>query len=393
MTAVPSLDDISVAGKRVLLREDLNVPLSDDGVITSDVRLQRALPTIEKLIKDNAAVLLLSHLGRPTEGEFDEKFSLKPVADYLSKYFNKPVRLEKNWLDGVDVASGEVVLCENVRFNVGEKSNSPELAQKIAKLADIFVMDAFATSHRAQASTVGVTQFIEQVVAGPLFLSELNALQKILETPKKPILAIIGGAKVSTKLDLISNIIAKVDYLILGGGIANTFLAANGHNIGRSLHEADLIPKAKDYLAKAKEMGCEIILPLDAVVATEISDAAQAYEKAFTDITSDEMILDVGQKTSQLYDSIVSDMATILWNGPVGVFEKKPFANGTKRLAQAIAKSQAYSVAGGGDTVAAIDVFNLQSEISYISTAGGAFLELMEGKTLPAISALEKNKI
>lgn len=386
---IKKITDLDVKNKRVLIREDFNVPL-DEGKITSDARIRAALPTIEYAIQNNAQVILMSHLGRPKEGEFQSDLSLAPVADCLSKLLHKPVKLITQWIDGIKLEPGEIILCENVRFQKGEKENDPKLAKKMAALCDIFVMDAFATAHRAEASTVGVAQFAPQACAGFLLAQELTALQQALENPARPLVAIIGGSKVSTKLTLLSNLLSKVNQLILGGGIANTFLAAQGFPIGKSLYEPDLIPQAKTMLSEAQKLGIKILLPQDVVVANEFAKDATATIRSVEDINSDEMILDIGPNTADHYATILQAARTILWNGPVGVFEFPQFAQGTKVLALAIAKSSAFSIAGGGDTLAAIEKFNITDQISYISTGGGAFLEFVEGKILPAVKILEE---
>lgn len=387
--AILKMSDLDLKGKRVLIRVDFNVPLKD-GVIKSDKRLRASAPTIKMAMDAGAKVIVLSHLGQPEEGTFSEEFSLKPVADWLSKYFGKPVRLERNWLDGVEVQPGEMVLCENVRFNKGEKKDNEELAKKMAALCDIFVMDAFATAHRAQASTHGVGKFAPVACAGPLLVAELDALGKALEKPEHPLVAIVGGSKVSTKLQLLENLLGKVDQLLVGGGIANTFMAAAGLPIGKSLVEADFIPKAKELLALAKQRGAEIPIPTDVVVAKEMTETAVATIKAAKDVAADDMILDIGPETSKRLAEMLTKAKTIVWNGPVGVFEMDQFAAGTKVLAEAVAQSQAFSIAGGGDTVSAIEKFKVQDKISYISTAGGAFLEYLQGDKLPAVKMLEE---
>ncbi|MCB1828162.1 MAG: phosphoglycerate kinase [Coxiellaceae bacterium] len=386
---IQSMADLDLSNKRVMIREDLNVPMQE-GRITSDERIKRALPAIQSLIKQNAAVMILSHFGRPTEGKFDHEFSLAPVADALSNALDQTVRLEKDWLNGVDVKPGEVVLCENVRFNVGEKKNDPALAKKMAALCDVFVMDAFATAHRAQASTAGITEYAKEVCAGPLLLEELNALSKGLSDPKRPLVAIVGGSKVSTKIQVLESLIDKVDVLIVGGGIANTFLAAEGHNIGASLYEADWLASAKQLLTTAKEKDVSIPLPIDVAVATEFSASANAMIRSLDAVAENEMILDVGPQTANAYPEIMQSAGTIVWNGPVGVFEFPAFENGTRALGEAIAQSNAFSIAGGGDTIAALDQFNIEKNISYVCTGGGAFLEYLEGKPLPAVVALEQ---
>jgi phosphoglycerate kinase len=333
--------------------------------------------------------MLLSHLGRPVEGQYDEASSLKPVADQLAKLLGKPVRLEKEWLNGITIAPGEVVLCENVRFNNGEEKNSDALGQKMAALCDIFVMDAFGTAHRAQASTHSVAKFAPIACAGPLLASELDALGKALETPAKPLLAIVGGSKVSTKLTVLESLSEKVDQLIVGGGIANTFIAAAGFSVGKSLYEADLIPEAQRLIAAAKKSGSEIPIPVDVVCAKEFSETAIATIKNVADVEADDLILDIGPVTAKQYADLIKSAGTIVWNGPVGVFEIEQFSHGTQTLATAIAESKAFSIAGGGDTLAAIDKYNINDKVSYTSTGGGAFLEFLEGKELPAVSILK----
>lgn len=383
------MNDLNLAGKRVLIREDLNVPIKD-GIITSDQRLEAALPTLNAALEAGAAVMVLSHLGRPEEGRFEKRFSLEPVANYLKQSLHYPVRFVSDYLDGVDVAPGELVICENVRFNRGEKNNDDELAKKMAKLCDVFVMDAFGTAHRAQASTYGVAKYAPIAAAGPLLIRELDALQSVLKAPKKPIVAIVGGAKVSSKLTLLKQLVTMVDCLIPGGGIANTFLKAKGFEIGVSLYEPDLIDEARAILALAKETGCKIPLPTDVVVGKTFNENCPAYNKTLTNVASDDMILDIGPITVSDYVDIINEAKTIIWNGPVGVFEFAQFAYGTRALAIAIAASDAFSIAGGGDTLAAIDLYDLNQQMSYISTGGGAFLEYLEGKTLPAVAILQE---
>lgn len=386
--SIKRMVDLDLAGKRVLIRQDLNVPVKN-GVVTSDLRIQASVPTIEQALAAGAAVMLLSHLGRPVEGQYDEASSLKPVADSLSKLLGKPVRLEKDWLDGIEIAPGEVVLCENVRFNVGEEKNSDELGQKMAALCDIFVMDAFGTAHRAQASTHSVAKFAPQVCAGPLLASELDALGKALETPTKPLIAIVGGSKVSTKLTVLKSLSEKVDQLIVGGGIANTFIAAAGFPVGKSLFEADLVEEAQRLIAAAKQAGSDIPIPVDVVCAKEFSETAVATVKKVADVEADDLILDIGPDTAKQYAELIKSAGTIVWNGPVGVFEIEQFSHGTQALATAIAESPAFSIAGGGDTLAAIDKYNISEQVSYTSTGGGAFLEFLEGKELPAVAILK----
>ncbi|GAB4189966.1 MAG: phosphoglycerate kinase [Wenzhouxiangellaceae bacterium] len=378
-----TMQEIDLAGKRVMIREDLNVPV-DNGQVASDARIRAALPTIQLALKQGAAVIVLSHLGRPAGAGYEAQYSLQPVADHLATLLGQPVRLQREWLEGVEVKPGEVVLCENVRFNPGEKSNDAELARRMAALCDVFVMDAFGTAHRAQASTEGVIHHAPQACAGPLLSGEIEALRRALQHPKKPLLAIIGGSKVSTKLGVLQALSGKVDQMIVGGGIANTLLAAAGKPIGQSLHEPDMMEQAKALLASG-----QIPLPSDVAVADRFAADAQRREVGADDVAGDDLILDVGPQTIQQYCQLIASAGTILWNGPVGVFEFPGFAAGTEALARAIAEADAYSIAGGGDTLAAIDQWQLADRISYISTGGGAFLEYVEGKTLPAIAALE----
>ncbi len=382
--SVLKMTDLDLSGKRVLIREDLNVPVKE-GKVSSDARIRAALPTIEHALKAGAKVMVMSHLGRPTEGEYDEAFSLAPVADHIGQLLNRRVPLLKDWLDGVSVDAGQLVLLENVRFNSGEKKNNDDLARKMAELCDIFVMDAFGTAHRAQASTHGVAKYAPIACAGPLLANELDALAKALLAPVSPVVAIVGGSKVSTKLTVLEALSEKVDQLIVGGGIANTFLAAAGHPVGKSLYEADLIDQAKALMAKT-----HIPLPTDVVVATEFSEAATATVKAVSDVGEDDMILDIGPDTAQALAKILGAAKTIIWNGPVGVFEFDQFGQGTKVLSLAIAENQGFSIAGGGDTLAAVDKYDIADKISYISTGGGAFLEFVEGKALPAVTILEE---
>ncbi|MBT3813572.1 MAG: phosphoglycerate kinase [Gammaproteobacteria bacterium] len=385
---VKKMADLDLNGKRILIRQDLNVPVKD-GEITSDIRIRASLPAIKLGLDSGAAVMLMSHLGRPTEGEFDSTASLQSVAKRLSELLSLPVRLEKDWIDGIEIEPGEVVLCENVRFNVGEKTNSPELGKKMAALCDIFVMDAFGTAHRAQASTHSVIEHAKIACAGPLLSAELEALGKSLNNPVSPVVAIVGGSKVSTKLTALESLSKKVDQLIVGGGIANTFIAAAGYSVGKSLYEADLIDDAKALIAAAKANNSDIPIPVDVVCAKEFSETAEATVKNVADIADDDMVLDIGPETAKQYAAMLNSAKTIVWNGPVGVFEIDQFAAGTKTLACAIADSAAFSIAGGGDTLAAIDKYAIKDKISYTSTGGGAFLEFLEGKELPAITALE----
>lgn len=387
--SVTKMVDIDLSGKRVLIRQDLNVPVKD-GKVTSDLRIQASIPTIEHALNAGAAVMIMSHLGRPSEGEYDEAASLKPVADQMSTLLGKPVRLEKDWLEGFDIQTGEVVLCENVRFNVGEKKNNDDLGKKMANLCDVFVMDAFGTAHRAQASTHSVAKFAPVACAGPLLAKELEALGQALNQPSRPLVAIVGGSKVSTKLTVLESLSEKVDQLIVGGGIANTFIAATGFSVGKSLYEADLISEAKKLMAAAKAAGSDIPVPVDVVCAKEFSDTAAATIKKVDDVEDDDLILDIGPETAKLYNQILQSAGTIVWNGPVGVFEIDQFGEGTKSLSLAIAESAAFSIAGGGDTLAAIDKYNIKEKVSYTSTGGGAFLEFLEGKVLPAVAILEE---
>jgi phosphoglycerate kinase len=389
MARVMRMADLDLAGKRVLIREDLNVPVQN-GVVTSDARIRASLPTIEAARQAGARVLVMSHLGRPEEGVPAEEFSLAPVAARLSELLGRKVRFERAWLDGVTSEPGEVVLLENVRFNKGEKKNKDDLARKMAALCDVYVMDAFATAHRAEASTHGVGKFAPVACAGPLLMNELNALEKALGNPKRPLVAIVGGSKVSTKLTVLESLLAKVDKMIVGGGIANTFLAAAGHPIGKSLHEADMVEVARNLLSRSLSSGVQIPLPSDVVVAREFAASAEADVKPVAHVADGEMILDIGPDTAERFAAALDGAGTILWNGPVGVFEFDQFGEGTRVLAQAIARSPAFSIAGGGDTIAAIEKYGVAEDISYISTAGGAFLEFLEGKKLPAVEMLEQ---
>ncbi len=386
--SVISMADIELAGKRVLIREDLNVPVAD-GKVSSDARIRAALPTIRAALAANAAVMLVSHLGRPTEGEAEEKYSLQPVADRLTELLEIDVALVSDWIDGVDVAPGSVVLLENVRFLAGEKACDEALSRKMAALCDVFVMDAFGTAHRAQASTYGIAEYAPVACAGPLLMAELAALEKALTNPAKPMVAIVGGSKVSTKLTVLDALADIVDSLIVGGGIANTFIAAAGHGVGNSLYEADMLDIARK-LAEPKEGRAEIPLPSDVIVADEFSADADARHKPVEAVSADELILDIGPDTAAQFANIIAGAGTIIWNGPVGVFEFDQFGDGTRVIAEAIATSDAFSVAGGGDTLAAIDKYKVADRISYISTGGGAFLEFVEGKKLPAVEMLER---
>ena len=383
------MTDTDLRNKRVLIREDLNVPVQD-GVVTSDARIRAALPTIRYALDQRAKVFILSHLGRPEEGQYDEQFSLAPVAARLSDLLGKPVPLRKRWLDGVDCAPGDAVLCENVRFNKGEKKDDEALARRMAELCDVFVMDAFGTAHRAEASTHGVARFAKIACAGPLLVGELEALETALHQPARPLVAIVGGSKVSTKLTVLESLLEKVDQLIVGGGIANTFLAASGRVVGKSLHEAEMLDVARHLMDKARARGTEIPLPTDVVVAKEFAATAHADVRTIHDVRPDEMILDIGPDTSDQFSELLQSAGTIVWNGPLGVFEFEQFGEGTRAIAHAIARSKAFSLAGGGDTLAAIEKYGVEDGISYISTGGGAFLEFVEGKTLPAVVALEE---
>ncbi len=388
MNNMIKMSDIDLRNQRVLIREDFNVPIKD-GMITSDQRLEAGLPTLVAALEAGAAVMVLSHLGRPEEGFYDKRFSMKPVADYLAAQLDYPVRFVTDYLDGLDCQPGELVVCENVRFNRGETACDEALSKKLAALCDVFVMDAFGTAHRAQASTCGVAQYAPTAVAGPLLLRELDALQHVLRAPEKPIVAIVGGGKVSSKLSLLKKMVTMVDVLIPGGGIANTFLKAQAQEVGVSLCEHDLLDEARSILALAAEVGCEIPLPSDVVVSKSFSDMCPAFNKSLAHVAEDDMILDIGPETVARYVDVLASAKTIIWNGPVGVFEFPQFSYGTRALAIAIAKSSAFSIAGGGDTLAAIDQYNLMDQISYISTGGGAFLEYLEGKTLPAVAVLD----
>ena len=382
------MTDLDLRGKRVLIREDLNVPVQN-GVVTSDARIRASLPTIQAAKEAGARVMLMSHLGRPEEGVYDEEFSLAPVAQRLSELLGYKVRFAKDWLGGVECEPGEVVLLENVRFNKGEKKDNEELSRKMAQLCDVYVMDAFGTAHRAEASTHGVARFAKIACAGPLLMNEIIALETALDKPRRPLIAIVAGSKVSTKLTILESLLAKVDQLIVGGGIANTFLAAAGHSVGKSLVEADMIDIAKLLLVKARQLNVDIPLPTDVVVAREFAATAEADVKKVANVGPDEMILDIGPDTAESFGKRLAHAGTIVWNGPVGVFEFDQFGEGTRVLAQAIARSSGFSIAGGGDTLAAIEKYRVEDDISYISTGGGAFLEFLEGKKLPAVAALE----
>jgi phosphoglycerate kinase len=381
------MGDIDLRGKRVLIREDLNAPIKD-GRVASDGRLRAALPTLRAALEQGARVIVISHLGRPEEGHFDAKFTLAPVAQRLSELLGKPVPLVSDWIDGVEVGEGEIVLCENVRFQSGEKANDKALAKRLAALCDVFVMDAFGTAHRAQASTSGVAEVAPVACAGPLLTAELDALSQALDDPRRPLVAIVGGAKVSGKLEVLRALASRVDALIVGGGIANTLMAASGIDVGRSLMERDMIEFAARLLAG--EFGsADMPLPTDVIVAPSPDSGADAALKAVADVSGDDMILDVGPQTIDAYVQRLGNAGTIVWNGPLGVFEHAEFANGTRRIAEAVAASDAFSIAGGGDTLAAIEQFGVSDGISYISTGGGAFLEFLEGKRLPAVAVLQ----
>ncbi len=386
--AVKRMGDLELRGKRVLVREDLNVPVKD-GRVTSDQRIRAAVPTLKAALDAGAAVMVMSHLGRPKEGAFDEASSLEPVAASLAALLGRPVPLVRDWIDGVDVKPGAIVLCENVRFLPGETKNDEGLARRMAALCDIFVMDAFGTAHRAQASTAGVAEFAPVACAGPLLVAELEALAAALEHPKRPVVAIIGGAKVSTKIDVLKSLAAQVDELILGGGIANTVLAASGLDVGRSLVEADRVDFCKQLLA-GEFGGARVPLPVDVVVGKSLDPGETGADKSVSEVGADDMILDIGPETSRLYAEHLKSAGTIVWNGPLGVFEHPKFAAGTRAVAQAVATSAAFSIAGGGDTLAAIEQFGVTDQISYVSTGGGAFLEFLEGKKLPAVAVLEE---
>ncbi len=386
---INKMTGLDLSGKRVLIREDLNVPIKD-GEVTSDARIRAALPTIRAALGAKASVMLMSHLGRPEEGKFTAEFSLEPVAKRLTQLLGVPASLKRDWLDGVAVAPGEVVLLENVRFNKGEKKNSDELSKKMAALCDVYVMDAFGTAHRAEASTHGVAKYAPVACAGPLLVSELTALETALEKPARPLLAIVAGSKVSTKLTVLETLLSKVDQMIVGGGIANTFLRAQGFNIGKSLHEPDMLDICRRLIEQSQKRGIVIPMPTDVVVATEFSPVAEADVKPVGAVAENEMILDIGPDSSEALSGLIAAAGTILWNGPVGVFEFDQFGEGTRALANAIARSKAFSLAGGGDTLAAIEKYGVEDGISYISTGGGAFLEFVEGQKLPAVDILER---
>ena len=386
---VLNMSELDLSGKRVLIREDLNVPVKD-GVVTSDARIRAALPTIRLAMEKGARVMLMSHMGRPEEGKYDAELSLAPVAVRLSELLGKSVPLVQDWLNGVTVEPGHVVLCENVRFNKGEKKDSAELAKRMAAICDVFVMDAFGTAHRAEASTHGVARFAAVACAGPLLVGELTALELALEKPKRPLVAIVAGSKVSTKLTILEALLEKVDRLIVGGGIANTFLAASGVGVGKSLCEREMLDTCRRLMARARERGADIPLPTDVVVATEFAATAHADVRSIHDVRPEELILDIGPDTADRLAALIAAAGTVIWNGPVGVFEFDQFGEGTRVIAGAIASSNAFSLAGGGDTLAAIEKYGVEEGISYISTGGGAFLEFVEGKRLPAVVALEQ---
>lgn len=382
------MSDLDLGGKRVLIRQDLNVPIKD-GAVTSDARLRASIPTLQAALQANARVMVLSHLGRPTEGQPQAEYSLAPVAARLQALLGRPVGFSKDWLDGLQLAAGDIVLCENVRFNLGEGADEEALSRRMAALCDVFVMDAFGTAHRAQASTHGVGRYAPIACAGPLLSAELDALQRAVAAPAHPLVAVVGGSKVSTKLAVLESLLEKVDQLVVGGGIANTFIAAAGYNVGASLYEPDLVEVAERLIAAADKRGAHIPIPEDVVVAKTFAEDAVARTVSVDQVEDDDLILDVGPNTARQLAQIMSGAGTIVWNGPVGVFEMAAFANGTRVIGEAIANSAAFSIAGGGDTLAAIDQFDLTGGVSYISTGGGAFLEFLEGKTLPAVAMLE----
>ncbi len=386
--SIVRMTDLDLSGKRVLIRQDLNVPI-ENGRITSEQRITASLPTLKRALEQGAAVMVTSHLGRPKEGVWSEADSLAPVAQRLSELLGREVPLVRDWVDGVDVQPGQLVLLENCRMNVGEGKDDEALSKKYAALCDVFVMDAFGTAHRAQASTHGVIRFAPVAAGGPLLMAELDALAQALDAPTKPLLAIVAGSKVSTKLELLANLVGKVDQLIVGGGIANTFIAAAGYNVGKSLYEPDLLDTAKKIVADAKARGADIPLPVDVVTAKQFMPDAVAEVKAVDAVAEDDLILDIGPQTAAQYAQLIDKAGTVVWNGPVGVFEFEAFSKGTEALARAIASSPAFSIAGGGDTLAAVDKFDIAKQVSYISTGGGAFLEFLEGKTLPAVAALD----
>lgn len=388
--SIIKMSDLDLAGKRVLIREDLNVPIKD-GKVTSDARIRASLPTIKQAAEAGAKVMLMSHLGRPTEGEPTSEYSLQPVAEHLSGLLGKNVRLVEDYLQNTpDLADGEVVLLENVRFNIGEKKDDEDLSRQYASLCDVYVMDAFGTAHRAQASTHGAGVYAPVACAGPLLSGELDALGKALDNPARPLVALVGGSKVSTKLTVLESLSKVVDQLIVGGGIANTFIAAAGHNVGKSLYESDLVDTARQLTENARSNGGEIPVPSDVVCAKEFSESAEATLKAVNAVEDDDMVFDIGPETASELAEIIKKAGTIVWNGPVGVFEFDQFGEGTRIISMAIAESGGFSVAGGGDTLAAVDKYGIEDRVSYISTGGGAFLEYLEGKELPAVAMLEK---
>ncbi len=389
MSILVKIADLDLSGKTVLIREDYNVPVKN-GVVTSDVRIRATLPTLKEVLEAGAKIILISHLGRPVAGEYDEKFSLAPVARSLSDFLGMDVPLIKDWVDGIDMTDHQVVLCENARFEAGETKNDDELSRKMAQLCQVYINDAFATAHRAQASTHGVAKYAAVSAAGPLLIEELKSLSKALREPEKPVIAIVGGSKVSSKLTILESLSEKVDQLIVGGGIVNTFLKAAGYEVGKSLYEDDLVEVASKLMKQAEANGCEIPLPTDVICGKEFDENTKAVTKSVNDVEADDMIMDVGPETSKALNDIIIKAKTIVWNGPLGVFEFDQFSQGTENLAKAIANSEAYSIAGGGDTIAAISKFNVENDISYISTGGGAFLEFLEGKKLPAIEILEE---
>jgi len=388
--SIIKMTDLDLSGKRVLIRQDLNVPIKD-GKVASDKRIRASLPTIQKAVDTGAKVMIMSHLGRPTEGQPEDQFSLAPVAEHMSSLLGKEVRLVTDYLENAPaLQDGEVVLLENVRFNEGEKSNDEALSKKYAALCDVYVMDAFGTAHRAQASTHGAGQFAPTATAGPLLAGELDALGKALDNPARPMVALVGGSKVSTKLTVLESLSKVVDELIVGGGIANTFIAAEGHNVGKSLYEEDLVATAKDLKAAAQANGGDIPVPVDVVCGKEFSETAEATLKNVSDVADDDMIFDIGPETAKHLAEVIKKAGTIVWNGPVGVFEFDQFGEGTKAISMAIAESDAFSVAGGGDTLAAVDKYDIADKVSYISTGGGSFLEFLEGKKLPVVTMLEE---
>ena len=389
MMTILKMTELDLKAKRLLIRQDLNVPLKD-GEVTDDTRIRASIPTIKLALEHGAKVMVMSHLGRPTEGEFEVHYSLAPVAKRLSELLGQTVDLERDWLQGVDLSERDIVLCENVRFNVGESQDDEQLARQMAALCDIYVMDAFGTAHRAQASTHSVGLYAPVACAGPLLANELEALGQALDNPARPMVAIVGGSKVSTKLTVLQSLSEKVDQLVVGGGIANTFIAAAGHPVGRSLYEPDLIDTCQQLTAKAQAGGGDIPVPSDVVCAKEFSEHAEARLKACEQVSEDDMIFDIGPESAEVLATILKNAGTIVWNGPVGVFEFDQFGKGTKAIARAIAESPAFSIAGGGDTLAAVSKYGIVDQVSYISTGGGAFLEFLEGKTLPAVAMLSR---